>query len=182
MKRLSTFVILVGLCMLGYVGLTMTEAHALNSSFDERTAPRVEAAATHHVVIADGTPLGRLRIPRLALDIVVTQGDGDKALRRGAGHLADSPWLGQPGNMAIAGHRDTVFEALDGIHAGDMINIAGADRSAWYEVTETMIVDPSDVSVLKPSAKNVLTLITCYPFGYIGPAPSRFVVRAAEVR
>lgn len=181
MRRLGTIVGAAGLVLLGYVGWITADAKVLNASFDERAAPALERASSRRIVIPDGTPLGRLRIPRLGLNVVVAQGETSGVLRRSAGHIPASPWLGEPGNLVIAGHRDTVFDGLGAVRVGDMIHLAGGDHSRWYEVTETMVVDPADVSVLRPATNDVLTLITCYPFGYVGPAPSRFIVRAAAV-
>ena len=95
-----------------------------------------------------------------------------------AGHLPGTPEPGQPGNMAIAGHRDTFFRPLRGIKPEDEINFDTGGQIFHYRVASTQVVDPHDLAVLKSHHKNELTLITCYPFSYIGPAPKRFIVHA----
>ena len=128
--------------------------------------------------VALGTPIGRLEIPRLGLSSVVIEGDGVAALLVGVGHLADTPLPWQGGNSALAAHRDTFFRPLAGIRPKDVIRFSTADAELEYVVTETMIVEPTDVEVLDPTMTATLTLITCYPFDYVGPAPNRFIVRA----
>ncbi len=128
--------------------------------------------------VALGKPIGILEIPRLGLSSVVIEGDDTAALLFGVGHLADTPlpWLG--GNSVMAAHRDTFFRPLAGIRRDDVIRFSTADAEFEYVVKETMIVEPTAVEVLEPTTAATLTLITCYPFDYIGPAPSRFIVRA----
>lgn len=99
----------------------------------------------------------------------------------GAGHLPETPLPWLDGNSVIAGHRDTDFRPLRRIREGDMIRFRAADTAIDYVVRETTIVAPTDVTVLRPTSRSVLTLITCYPFTYIGPAPKRFIVRAVRV-
>jgi sortase A len=125
--------------------------------------------------------IGRLEIPRLGLSVVVLEGDGTQTLRRGAGHIPGSAWAGHAGNLAIAGHRDTFFRGLRDIRKDDVIQLTTLNRSYVYRVDLIQIVESSDMQVLDKTAEPVLTLITCFPFSYIGPAPSRFVVRARQV-
>jgi sortase A len=125
-----------------------------------------------------GTPIGVLEIPRLGLSSVVIEGDDVAALLLGVGHLAETPLPWHGGNSVLAAHRDTFFRPLAGIRRNDVIRFSTADAELEYVVKETMIVGPKDVEVLDPTTTATLTLITCYPFDYIGPAPQRFIVRA----
>jgi sortase A len=127
---------------------------------------------------AAGTVLGRLEAPSVKLSTVVLEGSDDGTLSRGSGHIEDTPMPGQPGNVGIAGHRDTTFRALRNIHVGDPLDYKTADRVYRYRISKTLIVGPDDVYVLDPTAEPALTLVTCYPFEFIGHAPRRFIVRA----
>src|SRR5215469_10498044 len=126
----------------------------------------------------EGAPVARLAIPRLQMDWYVVSGTGAKELRRGPGHLRGTAWPGERGNSVIAGHRDTHFRALKDIRTGDQITIQTAQRQFAYSVIRTLIVQPEDISVLQPANRPILTLVTCYPFYYLGPAPKRFVIQA----
>jgi len=127
---------------------------------------------------APGTMLGRLDAPSVKLSTVVLEGSDDGTLSRGSGHIEDTPFPGQSGNVGIAGHRDTTFRALRNIHVGDPLEFKTADRLYRYRISKTMIVGPDDVYVLDPTEQPALTLVTCYPFEFIGHAPRRFIVRA----
>jgi sortase A len=127
---------------------------------------------------AAGTRLGRLTAPSVKLSTVVLEGSDDRTLTRGSGHIEDTPLPGQSGNVGIAGHRDTTFRALRNIHVGDTLEYSTVDRLYRYRISKTMIVGPDDVYVLDPTPQPALTLVTCYPFEYIGHAPRRFIVRA----
>ena len=125
--------------------------------------------------------MGRIDIPRLDLSAVVFEGTSDHTLARGVGHLRGSAGPGERGNLVLAGHRDTFFRELRNIRQGDEVNIRGPQGEFEYQVESTAIVDPDQTEVLKPSGGATLTLITCYPFYYIGNAPERFIVRATKV-
>ncbi len=127
---------------------------------------------------AAGTMLGRLEAPSVKLSTAVLEGSDDATLSRGSGHIEDTPFPGQPGNVGIAGHRDTTFRALRNIHLGDALEFKTADRLYRYRISKTMIVGPDDVYVLDPTPQPALTLVTCYPFEFVGHAPRRFIVRA----
>ncbi len=131
--------------------------------------------------ISDGSLLGRIEIPRLDLSAVVFEGTSDDTLSRGVGHLRGSASPGQRGNLVLAGHRDTFFRELRGIRQGDQVTVQTPDGEFHYMVQSTSIVQPDQTEVLQPSADATLTLITCYPFGYIGNAPERFIVRATKI-
>ena len=130
---------------------------------------------------AEGSLVGRIDIPRLDLSAVVFEGTSDDTLARGVGHLKGSAGPGERGNLVLAGHRDTFFRELQGIRQGDEVDIKGPDGEFEYQVESTAIVEPDQTEVLKPSDDATLTLITCYPFRYIGNAPERFIVRATKV-
>lgn len=128
-----------------------------------------------------GMLLGRLEVPTVNLSTVVLEGSDDATLSRGSGHIEDTPFPGQPGNVGIAGHRDTTFRALRHIHVGDALEFTTADRLYRYRISKTLIVGPDDVYVLDPTPQPALTLVTCYPFEFVGHAPRRFIVRAELV-
>jgi sortase A len=128
-----------------------------------------------------GTLLGRLEAPSVKMTTAVLEGSDDATLRRGAGHIEDTPFPGQSGNIGIAGHRDTVFRPLKHIKVGDPLEFTTAERVYRYQVSKTFIVDPKDVYVLDPTDVPTLTLVTCYPFEFVGNAPRRFIVQARLV-
>lgn len=146
---------------------------------DEGTAKATTGtAAPRPAAPPPGTVLGTLTAPALKLSTPVLEGSDDATLDRGAGHIEDTPFPGQPGNIGIAGHRDTVFRPLKRAKVGDTLELKTADRSYRYTITRTFIVDPEDVYVLDPTESPTLTLVTCFPFEYIGHAPRRFIVQA----
>jgi len=126
----------------------------------------------------DRVPAALLTIPRLEIKVPVFLGTDPITLNRGAGVVDGTARPGESGNVAISGHRDSFFRPLEHIAVGDVITLRTLDREQRYAVTDIRIVDPLDVDVLEPTEASVLTLITCYPFHYVGYAPDRFVVRA----
>lgn len=132
--------------------------------------------------LSEGSIIGRLTIPRLNLSAMVREGDRESTLSLALGHVPNTALPGEPGNVGIAGHRDTIFRSLRGIHKNDLIQLETVSSgSHLYQVTSMNIVDPTDVSVLRSSRESELTLVTCYPFNYVGSAPERFIVKAREV-
>jgi sortase A len=125
-------------------------------------------------------PLATLQIRRLGVDVTVLPGTDDWTLNRAVGHIADTALPGSQGNVGVAGHRDGFFRPLKDIAIGDLIEVTTAGRLDRYRVTQTWIVEPRDVWVLDPTGSASLTLVTCYPFYFIGSAPKRFIVRAAR--
>jgi sortase A len=125
--------------------------------------------------------LGRLEIPRLNLRAIVREGADEGTLRHAVGHIPATAWPGEIGNVALAAHRDTFFRPLRNIRKNDRIIVSTLEGTYEYVVESTMIVAPSDVSVLKASTPKELTLVTCYPFYYVGSAPRRFIVHATQV-
>lgn len=128
-----------------------------------------------------GRLIGRLSIPRLNLRSIVREGDDETTLSLALGHIPGTALPGQSGNIGIAGHRDTIFRALRGIRKDDLIRFETLSGTQTYQVDSTTIVKPDDVGVLASSGKPVLTLVTCYPFYYVGSAPDRFIVSAHQV-
>lgn len=122
--------------------------------------------------------VGRIRVPRLKLSAIVREGVDSRTLRRAVGHVPGTALPGEPGNAALAGHRDTFFRALEDVRAGDRILVETPSGPFEYVVRDTRVVEPTDVSVLDPTPERTLTLVTCYPFQFIGTAPQRFIVRA----
>jgi sortase A len=131
-------------------------------------------------VPTDGASIGEIQISRLGLRAIVVQGESAPVLRRGVGHLSDTALPGDEGNVVLAGHRDTFFRPLSGVRAGDSITLKTRDGEFEYQVESTSVVTPSAVEVLEPTGGRTLTLITCYPFSFIGAAPNRFIVRARQ--
>lgn len=126
-----------------------------------------------------GPPLAILSIPRLRLEVPVFEGTDDRTLNRGAGRIAGTARPGELGNIAIAAHRDGFFRSLKDIQPGDRIELAQFRRKFVYTVDNISVVDPSDVTVLRPRPQPSLTLVTCYPFYFIGDAPQRYIVQAS---
>jgi sortase A len=129
-----------------------------------------------------GMLLGRLEAPSVKMSTAVLEGSDDATLSRGAGHIEDTPFPGEAGNVGIAGHRDTVFRPLRNIQVGDPLELTTPNRLYRYRISKTLIVGPDDVYVLDPSKSSMLTLVTCYPFEYVGHAPRRFIVQAQLVK
>jgi sortase A len=175
----SYFFMAVGLLALGYAAYVVVDAHAFQAyeqskfedvSIKEPPAPLVE-----------GGVIGEIQVPRLQLKAIVVQGDSHTILRRAVGHIPETALPGTPGNVVLAGHRDTFFRPLRNIRLGDAITFKTSDGAFQYLVESTEVVPASAVEVLNATAGRTLTLITCYPFDYIGPAPNRYVVHAREI-
>jgi sortase A len=138
------------------------------------TSPKVAPAVA-------GSLIGRIEIPRLLLSVVVVEGVDKTSLRRAVGHIPGTALPGKTGNVGLAGHRDTFFRPLKDVKIKDEIQISTLKGNFRYEVVSLRIVEPENVGVLAPSGENVLTLVTCYPFYFVGPAPKRWIVRAKQV-
>lgn len=126
--------------------------------------------------------LAILRIPGIALEVPVSYGTDERVLLRGAGLVEGTALPGSNGNVAIAAHRDTHFRPLKDLSLGDRIELALLDRTQIYIVTDLTVVEPTDVHVLADTGDAVLTLVTCYPFYFVGHAPQRFIVRAVAAK
>jgi len=183
---ISRLLIFIGITCLGIYGFFTAQAHFhqqwLEEEFDQQVQPvqpkdlPAEPATEKSLPernLKEGDLFGRLEIPRLNLSVMVMEGAEDDVLRLGAGHVPGT-------SLAIAGHRDTFFRPLKDIKAFDLIRISTKDGSADYRVISTKIVGPKDTWVLDNESSDTLTLITCYPFYYVGPAPERFIVEAMK--
>ena len=129
---------------------------------------------------AIGAVLGKIEIPRIGISVMVLEGDSAPILRHAAGHLESTAIPEEPGNVVIAAHRDTFFRALRNIRDQDIITLTTLTGAYRYQVESIEVVGPNDTGVLADSPERILTLITCYPFYYVGPAPKRFIVRARQ--
>jgi sortase A len=182
----------------GLVGLSLVllglwlwiaiDSHTFQSDLARRLAqvvrpgtPSRVAEATRREAGASGL-VGRIEIPRLKLKAMIVEGTTDRALMRGVGHVERTAFPGEGGNVALAGHRDTYFRRLKKIADGDTIRVRTPDGDFVYRVDSVLIVKPDRVDLLGPTEHPALTLVTCYPFGWIGSAPDRFIVRASEAR
>jgi sortase A len=151
------------------------------TKLEDAEAPRkFEPLPTEHAPLPDAL-IGRLRIPRLSLAVMVREGAESSTLRRAVGHIPGTALPGKAGNVALAGHRDTFFRSLRDIQKDDAIDLETEKGTYRYRVESTKIVGPRDVSVLAAAKQQTLTLVTCYPFYYVGSAPKRFIVRAVQV-
>ncbi len=142
------------------------------------TAPRRAKLYQANFDVSDQA-LAVLRVPRLHLEAPVLEGTDALTLNRGLGRITGTSRLGENGNVGIAGHRDGFFRPLEDINPGDLIELVSRSGTDIYTVDHISITDPTDVSVLQSGNKPKLTLVTCYPFHYVGPAPQRYVVEAS---
>jgi sortase A len=161
-----------------------SRATATTSSAPATSMPAVETPVETPAgpsALPIGEPMGRIEVPRLHVSAAVANGDDDGTLTVAIGHLPDTPFPWEAGNSALAGHRDTFFRQLRNIRVGDDMRVATPYGDFAYQVSRTLIVTPDDLSVLEPTPEPTLTLITCYPFSYVGHAPKRFIVQAVRV-
>jgi sortase A len=171
---------------LGYCGLVLLDtwvfqvrqARNLERMLQDRGSPALPDAMP---AVGRDSLIGRIEVPRLGVSLIVVEGTGESELRRAAGHIAGTALPGQGGNAGIAGHRDTLFRPLRNIRRGDRIDVTTLAGEYRYRVVSTKVVDPDDVAVLRSGKQEILTLVTCYPFYFVGPAPGRFIVRAERV-
>ena len=124
-------------------------------------------------------PLAVLKIPKIGLAVPVLEGTSAFTLDRGVGHIEGTARIGQSGNFAIAGHRDSFFRGLKDVREGDLVELVTDSGTDTYVIRRIRITDPHDVTALQPTSSRALTLVTCYPFYYVGPAPQRFIVQAS---
>jgi len=194
------FFLAAGILALSYCGFVLLDAQLYQAYQDwrfqqalERVGPSVGSGEHLPPVLAEangasaespglvgraGDPLGRIEIERIGLTAMIMEGIDDKTLRRAVGHFPGTALPGQQGNVAIAGHRDTFFRALRHIRKDDEITLTTLTGSHRYRVDSTEVVEPEAIEVLDDSDDAILTLVTCYPFDFVGPAPRRFIVRA----
>lgn len=169
----------LGLFAVGYAGFVYADSYA----YQENEAKKINKFAPHPArrILVRGDVIGEIQVPRLGLHAIVVQGDSPAQLRRAVGHLPRSALPGEWGNVALAGHRDTFFRPLHNIRLGDEIRFVTRQGTFEYQVTWVKVVAPTDIRVLESSTGHDLTLVTCFPFHYIGFAPQRFIVRAREI-
>jgi sortase A len=140
-----------------------------------RAGPRRSAPAP------EGTLVGRIEIPRLGVSAIVLEGIGKRTLRRGVGHIPETPLPEIGGNVGLAAHRDSFFRELKDVRKNDIITLKTLEGTYEYRVEWTRIVQPKNIEVLDDAGVPALTLVTCYPFYYVGSAPDRFIVRAVRM-
>lgn len=179
-QRSALIILSVGLVALGYVALVVIDARIYQTS-ERRRFEHAKAEASAAPAIVEGATIGEIQIPRLGLAAVMVQGDSSDILQRAVGHLAETALPGESGNVVLAAHRDTFFRPLKRIRLGDTITLRTVKGDFEYVVESTAVVSPDAVEVLRPTGGHTLTLITCFPFSYVGPAPNRFIVRARDV-
>ena len=187
LRSLERLLMLLGLIALGYAGWMSLES-VLYQSFENRELEKIlasapaagtpVAASRPTRVAAPGSTVGRIEIPRLGVSAIVRAGSDARTLQLAVGHIPGTAYPGESGNVGLAGHRDTFFRRLRDIQTDDAIDIVTPEGRFTYRVQRTNIVQPSDVWVLDQTSEPSLTLVTCYPFSYVGAAPERFVVRA----
>jgi sortase A len=141
--------------------------------------PKRVAAYKESLTTKTDLPLAILRIPKINLEVPVFNDTDDLTLNRGVGRILGTAQVGQPGNLGIAGHRDGFFRGLKDIGPDDVIEVIRPGQTDLYAITQIQIVDPENVSVLAPTSTQTLTLVTCYPFYFIGNAPQRYIVTAS---
>jgi sortase A len=182
--------------LLGYCGFALGDAWM----FQRRESGDLDRLLRAQRAAGEGTPqpafstvpkaipapaaeglIGRIEIPRIRLSVVVVEGVDRTTLRRAVGHIPGTRLPGQSGNIGVAGHRDTFFRGLKDVRLKDQVQFSTLQGSFTYEVESLRVVEPDNVGVLVSSGQNVLTLVTCYPFYYLGAAPKRFIVRARQV-
>jgi sortase A len=193
LRWLERLLLVIGIVSLGYYAYVSAEA-ALYQAFEERELDAILASAPAaapdpRATIfpartpvrerpAQGASIGRIEIPRLGVSAIIRAGSDARTLRLAVGYIPGTALPGEGGNTGLAAHRDTFFRRLRDIRTDDEIRIVTKEGTYRYEVDNTRIVQPKDVWVLNPTPEPALTLVTCYPFNYIGSAPERFIVRA----
>jgi sortase A len=191
LRWLERVLLVLGIASLGYYAYVSAEA-TLYQAFEDRELDAILASGPPPRILPDripvsrapapGSAIGRIEIPRLGVSAIIRAGSDSRTLRLAVGYIPGTALPGQRGNTGLAAHRDTFFRRLRDIRADDEIRIVTADATFDYEVERTRIVQPTDVWVLNPTPQAALTLVTCYPFNYVGSAPQRFIVRASLSR
>jgi sortase A len=189
LRWLERLLLVVGLLSLGYYGYVSAEA-ALYQAYETRQLEAILAsvstrgrdapapAAVPRVQPAPGSIVGRIEIKRLGLSAIVRAGSDARTLRLAVGHIPGTSLPGESGNVGLAAHRDTFFRRLGEVRHDDEIRLVLPGETFSYRVDGTRIVEPADIWVLDPTDRPALTLVTCYPFSFVGSAPQRFIVRA----
>ena len=193
LQWLERVLLVLGLVLIGLWFKNDTEARAFRSVESKRLE---SARMGGGIFVASSNPrsrepwspeklesgvFGRIEIPRLGISALIAEGTEPAQLARAVGHISSTAFPGQSGNCALAGHRDSFLRGLGGVRTSDVIRIDTLQDTYTYEVEWSNVVEPHQVDVLDATDEPSLTLVTCYPFAYIGPAPERFVVRARLV-
>jgi len=174
------FLLASGAFGLGYAGYVIADAH-IYQTIEESRFESVSPSEARHPVLLEGSAIGVMDVPRLGLKAIFVQGDSPRILRHAVGHISETALPGESGNVVLTAHRDSFFRPLRSIQPGDAITIKTLNGEFEYQVESTEVVLPSDVQVLQPSSENTLTLVTCFPFYYVGAAPKRFIVHARQI-
>jgi len=176
-KAVSLALIVIGVALLGYVGSQYWGMYRSQQRLEAEWERQASAATTPgQALIPPEQMLTRVVIPKIGLDAIVVEGASRKDLSEGPGHMRETAMPGETGNAVITAHRDTFFRHIYELVKGDHVQVRRGGRAFTYEVTGKKIVMPDDVSVIRQTPDPQLTLITCYPVYYIGPAPKRLVV------
>jgi sortase A len=181
----SWILFVAGALAVGFVALALLSASAFqerarNSLQKQIVAQQDQRVDRPRTVAKEGDVLGRIEIPRLGMMVAILEGTTTRTLRLGVGHIDGTALPGESGNTGIAGHRDTYFRPLKDIRQGDEIQIQTATGLSRYTVDWVKIVTPDDTGILAPAAESSITLVTCYPFYFLGAAPKRFIVHASK--
>ena len=175
-RSLSWLWIVVGLALLGYVGYEYASMHFEQRSLTEQWERQNATKATSAYPVPPADELTRLTIPKIGLDAVIVEGTSYRQLKIAPGHIKGTSVPGESGNAVISAHRDTFFRHIYELQKGDDVLVRRSGRVYRFEVTGKKVIGPDDVSILKPTPDTELTLLTCYPIYYVGPAPERLVV------
>ena len=189
LRLLERLLLMAGLAGLGYYSWATVEAR-LYQAYENRQLDAILASAppssperpVTRAPLAPGSVMGRIEIARLGVSAVVRTGSDARTLQLAVGHIPGTAYPGENGNVGLAGHRDTFFRRLSDVQPDDEIVMTTPEGRFVYRVERTDVVQPTDVWVLDPTPHATLTLVTCYPFTYLGSAPERFIVRAIGVR
>jgi sortase A len=189
-RWLERALLVLAIVCLGYYGYVSAETLLYqayeNRELDTLLAAREPATAAAAVptrrIVSPGETVGRIEIPRLGVSAIIKAGTDARTLQLAVGHIPGTAFPGEDGNVGLAGHRDTFFRRLRNIRADDEIRVTTPEGVTRYRVERTDVVEPRDVWVLDPTDYSALTLVTCYPFTYVGSAPQRFIVRAHALR
>ncbi len=185
-RGIGPFLIVCGALVLLWVAvdamLTASYRHQVEAVLqDLENSPVPEEERGGPTSLATGEPIGTLEIVRVGLSGIVVEGDDSSVLDRAIGHLPDTPLPWHAGNSALAAHRDALFRPLRSVRFGDILRLKTPHGDFDYRVRDILIVKPEDLWVIDPTPVSMLTLISCYPFTYIGNAPERFIVRAERI-
>ena len=178
LRWLERGLLVVGASLAIWCAVVLAEARYYGAMPIPPPIPAASSVPAHARVVPPGGWVARLDAPTVQLSATVLEGTADATLLRAAGHIEETAMPGDAGNFGIAGHRDTTFRPVRLLHAGDPLVVTTSEGVYQYRVTGTRIVNPEDVYVLDPTPHPTLTLVTCYPFEFIGHAPKRFILHA----